>query len=82
MEPDIADAAWCLCSMPWPAPRSGEIGIFVRSSEDDPDGGGHFTVDRVGGALKPRNPSFAPIAPRGDDSERPFARFLRVLAFP
>lgn len=88
MEPLVPHGGWCLFSSPWTSPREGEVGIFVRATAGDPEDGGEFTLKEyapiavsgtVLGALKSRNPRYPSLTPRGDDSERAFAKLLKTL---
>lgn len=92
MEPGIPDGAHGLFHRPWPSPRTGEIGLFVKWETDG--GEGCFTLkeyrpesaemelgDVVSGTLSARNPAHSALPPTSllDAPERAFARLLRVL---
>ncbi|MBI5482390.1 MAG: helix-turn-helix domain-containing protein [Deltaproteobacteria bacterium] len=91
MVPTVPDGAYCLFQRPWPAPKPGEVGIFVRWESERT---GRFTLKEyrpepldgpgglaVGGALRGHARAFPPIRHRegAEAEERPFARLVRVL---
>lgn len=95
MAPAIPDGAWCLFERPWPQPRHGEVGIFSRLDSGEPAGAARFTLKEfrpelaetdegvaLTNSLRSRNRAFRPLGPLpgAEHRDRPFARFIRVLA--